>query len=217
MVDVGVLSRFNLLKFYYARPKNFSVGMVVKNVGLPALGEPLPSVVTTGIGYSPIRPLTVAVDFNLPFSLDASTPPERWYIASGFDVNVTPFLSVQGGLRVKENPQVSMGATLALAKVTFTANYNLDLSGSINPIDKFSVEAKLNLGDGGRAAKSRQVDELYAGGLEAFARGDFERAISEWQSVLDIDPTFRPASDAIATAKKRLELQKEMIGRQEVR
>ncbi len=216
MVDVGALSRFNLLKFYYARTKNFSVGMVVKNVGLPALGEPLPSVVTAGIGYSPIRPVTLAADFNLPFTLDSSVPAQRWYIASGFDVNITPFLSMQGGFRVKENPQVSLGATLGLDKVTFTANYNLDLSGSINPVDKFSLEAKLNLGDKGRAAQKRQVDDLYASGLEAFARGDFERAISEWQSALDIDPQFRPAAEAIDTAKKRLELQKEMIGRQQV-
>ena len=214
MVDVGVLSRFNLLKTYYSRSKNFSLGAVVKNVGLPALGEPLPSVVTAGIGYSPIRPVTVSADFNLPFTLDGS-PAERWYVASGFDVSVTPFLSLQGGFRVKENPQVSIGGTLGLEKVTFTANYNLDLSGSVNPVDKFSIEAKLNLGDGGRASQRRQVDELYANGLEAFAKGEFERAISEWQAALDIDPEFRPAIDSIGTARKRLELQKQITDHQQ--
>ena len=214
MVDVGVLSRFNLLKTYYSRSKNFSVGAVVKNVGFPALGEPLPSVVTAGVGYSPIRPVTVSADFNLPFTLDGS-PAERWYVASGFDVSVTPFLSLQGGFRVKENPQVSLGGTLGLEKVTFTANYNLDLSGSVNPVDKFSLEARLNLGDSGRAAQRRQVDELYANGLEAFARGEFERAVSEWQAALDIDPEFRPALDSMGTARKRLELQKQMTDHQQ--
>ncbi len=214
MIDVGALSRFNLLKFHYSRSKNFSVGAVVKNIGFPALGEPLPSLLTAGIGYSPLRPITVTADFNLPFTLDSGTPAQRWYVASGFDLNVTPFLSLQGGFRVKENPQITMGTTLDLEKVTFTANYNLDLSGSVNPVDKFSLEAKLNLGDSGRAALRRQVDELYANGLEAFARGDFERAISDWQAALDIDPQFRPALDSIDTARKRLELQRQMTERQ---
>ena len=156
----------------------------------------------------------MSADFNLPFTLDGS-PAERWYVASGFDVSVTPFLSLQGGFRVKENPQVSLGGTLGLEKVTFTANYNLDLSGSVNPVDKFSIEAKLNLGDGGRASQRRQVDELYANGLEAFAKGEFERAISEWQAALDIDPEFRPALDSIGTARKRLELQKQMTDHQQ--
>jgi hypothetical protein len=215
MADLGLLTRFNLLKFYYARSKNFSLGAVVKNVGLPALDEPLPSVMTAGIGYSPVRPVTVAVDLNVPFSLDSEAPPQRWYVASGIDVTVTPFLSIQGGFRVKENPQVSVGSTLDLGQITFTANYNLDLSGSVNPVDKFSIEAKVNLGDSGRASQRKQVDELYASGLEYFARGEFERAISEWEAALKLDPHFKPADEAISTAQKRLDLQKEMIGRQQ--
>lgn len=217
MLDLGVLSRFNLLKAFHSRAKNFSVGAVVKNVGLPALGEPLPSLVTAGIGFSPVRPVTVAVDFNYPFSFTPEEQPaERWFVASGLDVTVTPFLSIQTGLRVKENPQVSIGAALELETVSFTANYNLDLSGSVNPVDKFSVEARLNLGDKGRASQRRQVDDLYAGGLNAFARGDFARAIEEWETALELDPEFRPARDGLDTARERLRVQQEMINRQQV-
>jgi hypothetical protein len=216
MVDVGVLTRFNFLKFYYARNKNFSVGAVVKNVGFPALDEPLPSLMTAGIGYSPVRPVTVAVDLSVPFSLDPQAPAQSWYIASGVDVTVTPFLSIQGGFRLKENPQVSVGSTLDLGQITFTANYNLDLSGSVNPVDKFSIEAKVNLGDYGRASQRKQVDELYASGLESFAKGEFKRAIDDWEAALKIDPQFKPAREAIDTARKRLQLQEEMIGRQQI-
>jgi tetratricopeptide (TPR) repeat protein len=193
------------------------VGAVVKNVGLPAKGEPLPMLVTAGLGYSPARPITLAFDFNYPFSFDpADQPAERWFLASGLDVAVTPFLSLQGGFRLKENPRVSVGASLDLNRIGFTANYNLDLSGSVNPADKFSLEAKLNLGDDGRAALRRQVDELYANGLESFARGEFEEAIREWESALDLESDFRPAIEAIETARERLELQDEMIRRQQV-
>jgi hypothetical protein len=207
MLDVGVLSRFNALKFYHSRTKNLSMGAVIKNLGPKAGKEPLPTLVTAGIGYAPARPITIAVDYNRPISLDGSVPPERWYIASGIDVAVTPFLSIQSGFRLKENPHVSVGASLELEKVSFTTNYNLDLSGSVNPVDKFSVEARLNLGDSGRGNVARRLDELYAAGLEAFAKGKYEQAIRDWEEALRLDPEFRPAREGLETALKRLELQ----------
>jgi tetratricopeptide (TPR) repeat protein len=217
MADIGLLSRFNFLKYYYSRDKNFSVGVVLKNIGLPALGEPLPTMLSSGIAYSPIRPLLIALDFNLPISFDpVDQPAERWYIATGVDVAVTNFLSIQGGFRLKENPHVSLGSTLDLEPARFTVNYNLDLSGSLNPLDKFSVEAKLKLGDGGRADRRKQVDELYASGLEAFANGELEKAVEFWEKALEIDPKFLPARENIEMVQKHLKLQEEMLEKQKV-
>jgi hypothetical protein len=217
MVDFGLLTRLNVLKFYHSRSKNFSLGAVIKNLGFPALGEPLPTIITTGIAYSPLKPLTIAFDFNLPISLNPSVQPaESWHIATGIDVNVTSFLSLQGGFRVKENPQVSVGGTLDLENVSFVANYNLDLSGRLNPLDKFSVEAKLNLGDRGRLALQRKVDELYASGLEAFAQGDYTGAISDWEKALEMNPKFLPAAENLLVARRRLGLQQETFEKQKL-
>ena len=217
MMDFGVLTRFNFLKSYYSRDKNFSVGAAFKNLGLPALGEPLPTMLSAGIGYSPIRPLLLAFDFNLPVSFDpAGQPAERWYLAAGFDVTVTGFLSVHGGFRLKENPHVSLGSQLDLEPASFIVNYNLDLSGSLNPLDKFSVEAKIKLGDRGRAALQKQVDRLYADGLKEYANGDFEEAKAAWKEALSLDPEFYPAQEALETLETRIELQEEMLERQRV-
>ncbi|HUV08975.1 MAG TPA: UPF0164 family protein [Spirochaetia bacterium] len=217
MLDVGILTRINFLKFYYSQTKNFSVGLTLKNLGLPALGEPLPTLLSAGIAYSPLYPLLISVDFNLPVSFNSATQPaERWYIATGLNVTVTNFLSIQGGFRLKENPFISLGGTLDLEPARFIVNYNLDLSGSLNPLDKFSVEAKLKLGDGGRAARQKQVEELYAGGLEAYAAGDFEKAITSWEKCLELNPQFLPATENLITLRKRLELQEIMIEKQRV-
>lgn len=212
MIDVGLLTRLNFLKLFISRTKNFSVGAVIKNLGLPALSEPLPTVATFGIAYSPIRPLTWAFDFNLPISFDPqSAPAESWYVATGLNVAVTGFLAIQSGFQLKgDNPRVSVGSTLDLQKVSFILNYNLDLSGRLNPLDKFSIEAKLNLGDSGRLAQRNRVDELYLNGLEAYAQGKLEEAIRFWQQALEIDPGFLPARENIGTAQKALELQKRM-------
>jgi cytochrome c-type biogenesis protein CcmH/NrfG len=84
------------------------------------------------------------------------------------------------------------------------------LSGRIDPLDKFSLQAKLNLGDKGRGDKQRELDGLYLKGLESYAAGDLSAAIDYWEQVLEIDPTYAPARANIETAKKALELQTEM-------
>ena len=212
MVDLGILTRFNFLKFQISRSKNFSVGAVVKNIGLPALGEPLPTLATVGFAWAPIRPLTWAFDFNLPFSFSPQeTPAEAWSMATGFNVMVTNFLSLQTGFRWKaDNPKISLGSSVDLEKVSFVLNYNLDLSGRVDPLDKFSLQAKLNLGDRGRGDEQRQLDGLYFEGLELYSEGDLSGAIRKWEEVLEIDPTYSPARANIETAKKALELQTEM-------
>jgi tetratricopeptide (TPR) repeat protein len=212
LLDLGLLTRFNFLKGYISRTKNFSVGLALKNLGLPALSEPVPTTATMGIAYSPFRPLTWALDFNLPISfIPAEAPAERWYLATGFNLSVASFLQLQSGLQLKgDNPRVSVGSTIDLKKISFVLNYNLDLSGRLNPLDKFSIEAKLNLGDKGRLAERDQVDELYLNGLESYAQGRLAEAIAFWQQALEIDPGFAPARENIATAEKGLRLQQEM-------
>ncbi len=212
LLDVGLLTRFNFLKSYISRTKNFSVGLAMKNLGLPALDEPMPTTATLGIAYSPVRPLTWALDFNLPISfIPDQAPAERWYLATGFNLSVASFLQLQTGFQLKgDNPRVSVGSTLDLKKVSFVLNYNLDLSGRLNPLDKFSIEAKLNLGDRGRLAQRDQVDALYLNGLEAYAQGRLAEAIAFWQQALELNPGFAPARENIATAEKALKLQLDM-------
>ena len=212
MLDLGILTRFNFMKFHISRSKNFSVGAAVKNIGFPALGEPLPTLASAGIAWSPIRPLTWAVDFNLPFSFfPEQAPAETWSLATGFNVMVTNFLSIQTGFRWKaDNPKISLGSSVDLQKISFVLNYNLDLSGRVDPLDKFSLQAKLNLGDRGRREKRQSIDELYFEGLELYAKGDLEGAISKWEQVLQEDPSYVPALSNIETARKALELQAEM-------
>jgi hypothetical protein len=212
LLDLGLLTRFNFLKGYISRTKNFSVGLAMKNLGLPALSEPVPTTATLGIAYSPFRPVTWALDFNLPISLiPDEAPAERWYLATGLNVTVASFLQVQSGFQLKgDNPRVSVGSTIDLKKVSFVLNYNLDLCGRLNPLDKFSIEAKLNLGDRGRLAQRDRLDELYLNGLEAYATGRLAEAIAFWEQALQIDPGFAPARENIETAQKALRLQQEM-------
>jgi len=212
MADVGAQTSFNFLKFYSSQSRNFSVALVVKNLGISTLmDESLPQIATAGIAWSPLRPWTMALDFNYPFGFAGQPPAEVWNVAVGTTVAMTSFLSVQGGVLMKaDNPRVSIGAALALGSLALDMNYNLDLSGSLNPLDKFSVQAKFDLGDQGRAARELQAEALYLQGVEEFAKANYAGAIALWEEVLKLDPKYTPAADNMRTAKQTLALQEQM-------
>jgi tetratricopeptide (TPR) repeat protein len=105
---------------------------------------------------------------------------------------------------------VSLGASLEFGTMSITVNYNLDLSGSLNPIDKFSAQAKFDLGDFGRSARKDQAERLYLQGVEEFAAGNYEKALAFWRAVLEIDPKYIPASENIRTVEQTINLQSEL-------
>jgi hypothetical protein len=212
MGDLGMQTSFNLLKFYPSRDRNFSVGVAVKNIGITSLSdETLPQTASAGIAWNPLRPWTIAVDFNYPFMFAWQPPAEVWNVAVGTSVAMTSFLSVQGGVLMKaDNPRLSLGALISLGTLNFDVNYNLDLSGQLSPLDKFSVEAKLDLGDSGRAQREARAEQLYLQGVDEFANGNYAKAIELWKQVLVIEPKYQPAADSIRTVEKTLSLQNQL-------
>ncbi|MCX7787137.1 MAG: UPF0164 family protein [Spirochaetes bacterium] len=218
MTDIGVLTRFNFLKFYPSRSKNASLGVVVKNVGPYVLGEPLPTSVTVGFGYWPLRPWAIAFDLNIPFSFDPSKyPAERMSYAWGTSVAITNFFSLQSGFLLKGgNPRFSLGSMVGLDTISFVANYTLDMTTQFTNLDRFSIQLKINLGDEGRKAKAQKVEDLYLSAVEAFARGEFQKSLELCDQALAIDPTFTPARETIQSIERSLKLQKEIEARQRI-
>jgi hypothetical protein len=218
MADFGVLTRFNFLKYFAARERNTSVGFTVKNVGPYALGEPLPMSATAGLAYAPLRPWIVAFDLNVPFSFDPGKyPPERPGFALGTSVNITNFFAVQSGFLFKGgNPRISLGSIIEIDSLAFVANYTIDMTTQFTNLDRFSIQVKVNLGDEGRKEKAIKVEEFYLLGIEAFAQGDINKAISLCEQALHLDPSYIPARETIITARRTLELQTEMEERQRI-
>ncbi len=211
MIDLGAITQFNFLKFYNSRDKNFFVGLRVKNLGLAAKGDPLPTMASAGFSYSPIRPLKLAFDFNLPFSLYSDKKSEKWYMAGGVDLTVTDFFSLQSGFNFGgANPRLSMGSALTLEDMSILVNYTLDLTTQVNTVDRFSLEAKMNLGDEGRASVQLEVDQYFLSGLEAYALGELETAVKYWDAALALDPTFQPAQEYMGIALETLSLYSRM-------
>ncbi|MFA6505513.1 MAG: UPF0164 family protein [Treponemataceae bacterium] len=206
MADVGLLTRFNLLKFYDSRERNASLSAVIRNVGPPPLGDPLPTTATLGFSYHPIRPVIVSFDYSIPINLVDPTLSERHYWASGVSVAVSSFLSMQGGLMIRgTSPRITIGSRILVAGIDLNINYTLDLLTQLQPLNRISISARFDFGDGGRAGKAARVEELYLKGLEEYAGGNTDEATRLWEAVLKIDSGFDPAREglnAIIGAKK---------------
>jgi hypothetical protein len=212
MVDLGTLTRFNFLKFYPSRDRNFSLGAVIKNVGLASVDEALPTTASAGFAWSPYRPVLLSFDFNYPMAIGLPADQwEKWYISSGMRVQFVDFFAVHTGFTHRgANPRFTLGSDIDLDYMSLILNYTLDMTTQVNSLDRFSVEAKMNLGDQGRAAFQQQIDDYYIVGLESYAAGNLQRAIEYWQAALELDPTFQPAAENLALARRSLSLQKEM-------
>ncbi|WP_455383270.1 UPF0164 family protein [Salinispira pacifica] len=211
MGDAGLLARFNFLKFYPSRTRNFSIGVAAKNFGPPALGEPLPSLISAGIAYSPLRPLLFAFDLNVPVSLLPDVPPAPIGFAGGVDVTITDFFATQAGFLLKGgNPRVSLGADVKLANFALHVNYILDMTTQLGALDNFSVQVRFNFGDRGRAAREKKIEDQYLNALDALAHGDYDTTLKLCREIISVDPSFDPARETIKNVLRSIDLQQQM-------
>jgi hypothetical protein len=94
------------------------------------------------------------------------------------------------------NPRISIGSSFDVELTKITVNYTLDLTTQITPLNRISVQAAFSLGDLGRGDIAKKVDTLYLNGLDAYARGEIDSAISYWEEALALDASFDPARES---------------------
>lgn len=211
MMDVGLLSRFHFLKLYSSQDPNFSIGTVLRNAGPPVLDEPLPAMWSSGVAWSPLRPLTIAADYNVPLILFSDLDPPAPGYAVGAALSVTEFFTMRSGfLMYGGNPRLTLGGSVELQAMTITVNYTLDMTTQLTAFDRISVHAGFSFSDRGRGERRDLVRTLYLDALQAFAVGDLETTISLTQRALTIDPAFQPAAETLAMATRMSELQERM-------
>ncbi len=218
MVDLGLLVRFNVAKNFSNREPNLNFGLVIKNLGAAITGfgsdqgvirdDSLPTAVSLGLAWRPVRAILVSTDFSQPINLFDFGSSEKWSWGLGVEARVTPFFNVLSGFLLKGgNPRISFGSGFSMKKAFININYSFDLTSSLNPVNHISLAAKLSLGDRGRKARQKLVDSHYVQGLLYYAEGsreNIERAIEEWDSCLRIDKRFDPAIEAKKAAEELL-------------
>jgi hypothetical protein len=205
MGDLGILTRFDMLKFYRSRDRNASAALVFRNLGPPAMEDALPSSVTAAISYKPLRPLLISVDFSVPMNFSDFSLSEKPCLALGFSGEITSFLSMRTGIMAKAGSvRITVGSAVYLQKIAVDINYTLDLLTQFQPLNRVSIGVRLDLGDQGRKALGDRVDELYLSGLDAYAGGELSAARDFWEEALGLDPGFAPAREGLNLINRSL-------------
>ena len=207
MADIGVLTRFNLFKFYVARERNASAAFVIRNLGLPSMGEPLPAVVNASIAYKPIRPLLFAFDFNFPLNFVDLSLSEKPNASLGVSANVTKFLSMRGGILYRAgSSRFAIGSAINLERIAIDVNYTLDLLTQLQPLNRVSLGVRLDLGDKGRQQRTNKAEDFFLLGLEAYSRDNITDARLCWEEALRLDPKYEPARESLIMLENRADL-----------
>jgi tetratricopeptide (TPR) repeat protein len=215
MADIGMMMQFNLFKFYSSRDPNVRFGLAVQNLGVAYTGfskkiimdDPLPTTATAGFSVSFIKPLTLSVDYTQPLNLQNMSILSLPYISTGLSVQFTSFLQFLAGAGIKgSNPHINAGFEFEVAKIRLNLNYTLDFTTSFAPFNKFSLSAKILLGDKGRSITAQKIDDFYTEGLLYYAEGNWEMAIECWEEALKLNKHFSPAILGIKAAKHRIEM-----------
>ena len=125
---------------------------------------------------------------------------------------ITSFWAVQAGLNIKPGrPRLTAGSTVNLDKVSINVSYTVDLVTTLAVPDRLAVEVKLDLGDLGRQEAEDRAREYYLAGLDAYAKGNLEDAVVQWDKALS-HPAYLsclPRNSRIR-AQKAIELRKTM-------
>ena len=211
MVDTGLQTRFNFLKPYNSRDPNSFVGLTFRNFGPPVKGEAMPSVISLGVAYKPANPIAISAEIQKPINLLNFAESGKFAYGAGTSIELTKFFTFLAGLQLKgANPRLSIGGELNVKSIQFNINYTLDMTTQAALFNRVSLAAKVNLGDRGRAAKQKHIEELYISGLKLYAGGNLEAAIAIWQEALRLDKRFDPAIEGIETATLTLDIQRKI-------
>ena len=198
MADIGILTRFDLFKFYNSRERNTSAALVARNLGPPAIDDPLPTVFCAALAYKPLRPLLFSFDFSVPLNLMEPKLSEKPFFAFGTSVAVTNFLSMRAGLLLKAGSmRFTAGSAVSLNKIALDLNYTLDLMSQMQPLNRISMGVRFDLGDQGRQLKADRVNSLYLAGLDNYSQGRYADAKQNWEDALDLDRYFDPARECL--------------------
>lgn len=217
MLDMGLALQFNFLKYFASRDPNVRVGFAIQNLGVGFTGlgsksglrldDPLPTMLTAGISVKFFPFLTASADIKQPINLFDITNYQIFSFSIGADFAFTDTFSLLAGIEIKGgNPRLSVGGEFEYKQMRVNLNYTLDLTSSLNPVNRISISGRFLLGDRGRAERQKEIDRLYSEGLVYYYSSEWEKAIQTWEKVLEIDKRFDPAILGIESAKAQMSM-----------
>ena len=216
--DFGVMTQFNLFKFFYSREPNVKLGLSLKNLGIVfdksfgiAKNAPLPSEINFAFSCKFLKPITFCAGTSFPLSFYDFSQVYVPSISFGFDFSLKESISLSVGTEFKKNKsQFSAGFDIKLSDKKINFNYSLDYIAKEFQTHKISLSFKVLLGDNERDLIDFMVDKYYQAGMDYYAKGEWEKAIKEWEKALTLNNHFDPAILCIESAQEQIKMFKKI-------
>ena len=216
--DLGLMTQFNLFKFFYSREPNVKIGLSLKNLGIvfdKTFGipnnSPLPSEIKLAFSCKFLKPITLCAGISYPLNLYDFSQEYIPSVSFGFDFYFKELISLSLGTEFKKNKsQVSAGLELTFSDKKININYSLDYISKEFQNHKFSLSFKALLGDNDRNLIDYMVDKYYQAGLDYYANGEWEKSIKEWEKALQLNKHFDPAVLCIESAQEQIKMFKKI-------
>ena len=216
--DLGLMTQFNLFKFFYSREPNVKIGLSLKNLGIvfdKTFGipnnSPLPSEINLAFSCKFLKPITLCAGISYPLNLYDFSQEYIPSVSFGFDFYFKELISLSLGTEFKKNKsQVSAGLELTFSDKKININYSLDYISKEFQNHKFSLSFKALLGDNDRNLIDYMVDKYYQAGLDYYANGEWEKSIKEWEKALQLNKHFDPAVLCIESAQEQIKMFKKI-------
>lgn len=196
--DVGIFTRTNWLKNYIGPEPSFMFGLALKNVGYSDTYDKLPTEVQAGVSYRLLWSLLLAGQVSVPLY-------EPVYGAVGAEFDIRKKIFLQAGVRISQNPMLSVGFGYKLRDVELNASYTPRIAFP----NIFSVSVNFFFGETKQRRREEQITSLLIEALELFQEGDFENALASTDKVLELDPTNKMALSLKESIEESMRLEGE--------
>ncbi len=196
--DVGIFARTNWLKNYIGPEPSFMFGLALKNVGYSDTYDKLPTEVQAGVSYRLLWSLLLAGQVSVPLY-------EPVYGAVGAEFDIRKKIFLQAGVRISQNPMLSVGFGYKLRDVELNASYTPRIAFP----NIFSVSVNFFFGETKQRRREEQITSLLIEALELFQEGDFENALASTDKVLELDPTNKMALSLKESIEESMRLEGE--------
>lgn len=196
--DVGIFARTNWLKNYIGPEPSFMFGLALKNVGYSDTYDKLPTEVQAGVSYRLLWSLLLAGQVSVPLY-------EPVYGAVGAEFDIRKKIFLQAGVRISQNPMLSVGFGYKLRDVELNASYTPRIAFP----NIFSVSVNFFFGETKQRRREEQITSLLIEALELFQEGNFENALASTDKVLELDPKNKMALSLKKSIEESMRLEGE--------
>jgi hypothetical protein len=193
--DAGFMMRTNILKTFIGPEPSLTFGVALRNIGYSEAISRLPTEVHAGASYRVFRHLMLSGEFAVPFY-------EPVYGAVGAEFDIAKTLFIQAGVQFKQNPMVGVGIGYKRKDLNINASY----TPSLEFRNMMNVSVEFIFGDTKALDNEKNVEMLLIAALEAYTKGNYEKALEYIEMVHEIDPKNRRAKQLKKTVLKKIEL-----------